>query len=551
MGTRFGERGRCIALPLIEDSLVLQAVRNVAHWGDTDIFPFPFENHVFHDEEAAIVKLVQTTASDHEKEINKNPPWAYSTLSPVTQTGFRWATQIDPLWNAYLLALVLSLAEAVERARLPRESETVFSYRIQTSPIDDRIYEIDGWRRFQQRSRNLAEQHKYVVAVDIADFYSRVYHHRLENALRQVDRDGNRTARIMDILKVLSQGTSYGLPVGGPAARVLAELLLNSVDRLMMSDKATGTFCRYADDYRFFVDDTQSAYRAIGLLSEKLQRNEGMSLQKSKTRIMTSKEYLSVLDPLSPAEGTAAAFMAFHIHYDPYSVHADEEYDELKSKMDEFDVLSLLRAELAKGRVHATLTSRLVKALKYIEPAQREQAILSILSNLDNLATVLPQTLIAVRDSLEGLDAAFIDSVHAHIRNLVDDGHPLSQVDLNLQYMIRLLFSRPSPESEMFLTRRFDGPHGFGGRSAPGIQRDIMIILANWNANYWLSDQKSRIGSAHPWVKRAFVACSFHLGDEGKHWRSVNAKGMSPFEMVVRDWAQNKKQNDAVFRIPL
>jgi hypothetical protein len=36
-------------------------------------------------------------------------------------TGFRAATQIDPLWNAYLLDVVIALGPSIEAARIPTE----------------------------------------------------------------------------------------------------------------------------------------------------------------------------------------------------------------------------------------------------------------------------------------------------------------------------------------------------------------------------------------------------------------------------------------------
>ena len=35
-------------------------------------------------------------------------------LAPVGYTGFRWAMQIDPIWNAAYLSWVLSIADQIE-----------------------------------------------------------------------------------------------------------------------------------------------------------------------------------------------------------------------------------------------------------------------------------------------------------------------------------------------------------------------------------------------------------------------------------------------------
>ena len=342
-------------MPLLEEATIRQAVDNIANWGDTDLFPLPIENHVLHDMADSVVALLTDMADNFDTEIDRYPIESYSTLAPVGYTGFRWATQIEPIWNAYLLACVLSLAPNIENTRLSETSERVFSYRYRQQTPDSSLFALDSWSRFQDTTRRLAEENEWVVSVDIADFYARVYHHRLENALRAIDSSGTKTKHIMAILKRLSNNTSYGLPVGGPAARILAELVLNRVDHLLVAESTMSTFCRYADDYRFFAHDVQAAYKSIGLLSEKLLRNEGLTIQKSKTRIMKSSEYLSVLDPPNPPEGSAGAFLNLQIHYDPYSPTADDDYERLKHQLNEFDILSLLRDELLKPRIHSPL----------------------------------------------------------------------------------------------------------------------------------------------------------------------------------------------------
>lgn len=530
-------------MPLIEKAALRKAVDNVAHWGDTDIFPHPIENHVFHDMPDRVTDLLADMADDFESELSRSPVYSYSTLAPLGYTGFRWATQIEPVWNAYLLGLAIALAPGIENERLSEDAQKVFSYRFRATGSDSSLFAQDGWSEFQEATRSQAESHNYVVTVDISDFYARIYHHRLENALRAVDRFGTKTKQIMSILTSVSGGTSYGLPVGGQAARILAELVLNRVDHLIAADRMMSSFCRYADDYRFFVDDLQDAYKAVGVLSEKLLRNDGLTLQKSKTRIMKASEYLAILDPPDPPAGTAGAFLNLHIHYDPYSDTAVQDYEQLKSKLGEFDILSLLRHELSKSRINAALTRRLVRALRYMDAALRQQAVLSLLESVELLAPVIPQVMIAIRDSMVDLEPDFVDKVHSAVRKLINDRHYIAQVDLNLAFMIRVLADHHSTENELLLIRLYESPHGFGSGFAPYIQRDIMLILARWGVTYWLSDQKNYISTAHTWVKRAFIVASYALGDEGKHWRGANMRMLGPFEHLIQEWAASKQQN--------
>lgn len=536
-------------MPSISTASFTRAVNNIARWGDTDVFPFPFENHVFFDEPEKVVAALKTINDSAPNSISDASVERHSTLAPVGYTGFRWATQIDPLWNAYLLSAVLELAPLIERSRVDESQGRVFSYRFREEP-NEGLFAADGWQRFQGRARELAEASNYVVVTDIADFYARIYHHRLENALHSVDPHKVLSKQVMALLKSLSNGTSYGLPVGGPAARILSELLLNRVDRLLFTESTTRNFIRYADDYRFFVDDLPAAYRAIGYLSEKLHRNEGLALQKNKTRIMTSREYLAMLDPVQAPPGTAAKFLGLRIHYDPYSLTAREDFARLSEQLQEFDILDLLQTELAKTRVHSALTRRLVAAIKYLDTSVRKAALLSLLENLDPLAPVLPQVFLSMRDSLEGLITDEREEIQSKIRALIRARHHSTEVELNLSYMIRILAEDHTTENEQLLLEIYAQPHGYSGGTSPLIQRDIMITMARWNVQYWLSDQKTHADTMHHWVQRAFWVASYALGDEGQHWRQAHKSSLSEYDQAVRAWAGDRWQRSN-WRLPL
>jgi hypothetical protein len=539
-------------MPSIERAAFERAVGNVAGRGDTDVFPFPIENHVLHDKQEDVVSLLEKISEDFQGFLDRIPVTSHSCLAPVGYAGYRWATQIDPLWNAYLLSLVISLAPAIEAVRIDKDEQTVFSYRYDSDP-DEGLFEVAGWRAFQDRCYDLANRHAYIVSVDIADFYSRIYHHRLDNALREIDDSSlTRTRQIIAILTRLSGGTSYGLPVGGNAARLLSELVLNRVDKLLLAEAHAGEFCRYADDYRFFVNDLQSAHRCIGMLSEKLMRNEGFSLQKSKTRIMTSAEYKLVTEPVQQAEpGTAGNFLGLRLHFDPYSATAVEDYERMMALISEFDVLGLLRDEITKGRIHVNLTRKLVAALKYMDETSRSQAIVSLLENVDTLAPIIPQVMLAVRQCLDSLsDVGTADEVLAMTRKLIEEEHYIAKNDLNLAYMVRVLGSRHTRANERMLIRLYSSVHGYGTQSAPNVQRDIVLTMAKWQVRYWLSERKHSFITDHVWVRRAFRIASYALGDEGVHWRRANRAPEDSLDTLTQEWAA-ERSNSVGWSIPV
>ena len=156
-------------------SAAVKAVQNVIKHGDTDIFPFPFENSTFYDKQDEIVELMIEYDKDFENYLTRFSPRNVSSLTPVSYSGFRWATQIDPMWNLYLLACVLALEKKIENSRVPKTDKIVLSYRYlpnkKSGDLFDRIF---GWFQFMKHSMKLSEECEFVVACDISEFYSRL-----------------------------------------------------------------------------------------------------------------------------------------------------------------------------------------------------------------------------------------------------------------------------------------------------------------------------------------------------------------------------------------
>ena len=144
-----------------------------------------------------------------------------------------------------------------------------------------------------EHSTKLSEEYEFVVACDISEFYPRLGHHRLENALKQVAGDTPYPKQIMDFLSNYSNTRSFGLPIGGPAARILSEITINQIDRLLTGNGIV--FARFADDYHLFAQSREDAYHHLIFLSEKLFDNQGLSLQKSEPPEMSIKKVSRLL----------------------------------------------------------------------------------------------------------------------------------------------------------------------------------------------------------------------------------------------------------------
>lgn len=510
-----------------------RAIKNIACHGDTDIFPFPPENALFFDQPAKIVSLLEDLHREFDGIVESDPPFFENQLSPLGYSGLRWGTQIDPLWNAYFLALVLSISDRIEAARLPANARRVFSYRIVPDKENENLFAAGGWQQFHERSLQLAQDAgaKVVVICDISNFYYHIRHHRLENALNRLPGAGNTPARIMKLLARFSKSYSHGIPVGGPASRILSELLLDQVDQLLEMQGIT--FCRYADDYHIFADSEDQGFDGLLFLTQKLLDNEGLSLQRSKTRIVSHKEFIRtspILQAHQEEAGGVRTFLGLSLRFDPYSPTAVQDYQVLKSEVEKYDIVGLLRKEVSKSRVDVSLTRQIIKSLRFIDPAYRNVAVLTLLDNLEVLYPLFPSVTLVLKDLWKELSEEVKESLCRRLRDLFRDGSRLVKTDVNKCYALRVLACERAAENMALMA------NVFRGSSSNMLRRDIIILMCNLQNHAWISDLKNQFSHFSPPLRRAFILASYVLGDEGKHWRQHNKKGFKPLEVVVRDW---------------
>ncbi len=525
------------------DIAIGASLRNIAKHGDTDIFPFPFETHIFFDRLDDCKDLIWKLHRNFDDYLASYPPFTIVTLTQVGYTGFRWATQIEPFWNAYYLALLISIADQIEHERIPESENAVFSYRYEWKDMEAKIFKDSTWRHYRAEALKLSRQFNFVIATDIADFYPRIYHHRVENALHRLPSPGEEANRIMKLLSRFSKDVSYGLPIGGPASRILAELALAPVDEHLFRRRIK--FCRYADDYSIFCNSKSEAYKILVLLSEKLF-NEGLILQKQKTRILSSTEFQETVGFLDPrtAEGgfdsptEEQKLLNISIRFDPYSPTAEEDYERLKAAVNEVDIIGILAREVAKTAIDPTVAKQAINAIRALNPVAREGAIRTILdsSNLDVLSPVFVMIMRAVRGVYDDLSDAGKQFVDKALSALYESHSHLLGVELNLSYYIQALSVKRNGRKEEILIELFDQ------LASPLIRRQIIRTMAHWRCFYWLSDIKQRYSGLTEWEKRAFILASYILGDEGSHWRQHTKQTWSPMDVLVRDWFSDRFQ---------
>ena len=127
---------------------------------------------------------------------------------------------------------------------------------------------------------------RVVVDVDLAKFFDRVNHDILIDRMRKRVQDAGVIRLIRAYLNAgimdggMMSERHMGTPQGGPLSPLLANVLLDEVDKVL---EARGySFARYADDCNVYVGSRQAGERVMGLLGKlyaglKLQINEAKS----------------------------------------------------------------------------------------------------------------------------------------------------------------------------------------------------------------------------------------------------------------------------------
>lgn len=520
------------------------ALSNIAQFGDTDVLPFPVEKQIFSDKPREALELLQRIDAKFADFLGNRGPYHEASLYPVGPFGYRWVTQIDPIWNAYLLGLVTAVGRDIEKVRAPAGAGVVFSYRFDPSQEPPALFDqAFGYRQYQEQSLKHAEKFKWVLACDIADFYPRISHARLKHALDMSKADQETAARILQLLDLLSQGTGFGLPVGGPAARLLSELALSSVNHLLMTDGIP--FCRFADDYHIFADGQEQAYEQLMLLSRKLFEDQGLILQKSKTRIMSSQEFAATSPFAKPEkkdgdpEGEAWGLFKLKIKFDPYAQNSVAEYEKIRKQVEEFDVEGLLSRELAKSQVDPALTRQLVKIVRFLKPETRNSLVQScLLKSLPRLYPLLSHVFRAFRDVIHDLEEGTRREVFDRLGALIRERSYLTAVPAHLACAVRVLAHDASPATDTVLAKAFE--------NAPSsmVRRDIILAMARRGHLDWINNLTASFPDLTPWERRALLISSHILGSAGRRWRQERASPLSPLDLLVAAWADDKMAED-------
>ena len=128
--------------------------------------------------------------------------------------------------------------------------------------------------------------------------------------------------------------------------------------------------------------------------------------------------------------------------------------------------------------------------------------------------------------------------VDAALIGLVRSESYIVKVDLHLAYLLQVLRQRSTQPKEALFVKLFKI------HPSPLVKREIILAMADWGHNHWITDLKKRFKGLSKWERRAYIVASYFLTDEGKFWRNKNKSSFEPSEQIVRDWFADRFQKN-------
>jgi hypothetical protein len=532
----------------------LRAAREIGQSGENDTLPYDIDAAFIRDKSEDRSKICFHLFQSIDA---KSPPDAVSFMNGITvgserllapsgSHGFRITTKIHPFWNLYLNGLGLAIAEANEGHRSAR----VHSYRLGGEPPSffDRSKSWKTYKEATLKEETLKDEGCVVIQTDISSFYEHIYHHRLQDIIKDLEISNSTVAVQVDrILSKLSAGRSFGLPVGGQCARILAEVMMTPIDP-SLSDAGI-VWHRYVDDFTLICKSQQDAYAALSTLSHSLA-DYGLSLNRGKTTILSAKHYTDyVAAQLGSGDDASIALRKLDLHFDPYSDAAQGEYEQLKKSFEDIDIQFLLDLEMEKSQPDNFVLAQIGRALKFQEPKVAAQMCSTLLDpkNLNSFRSSWSKIMRGIY-SVRANDE--FEAVHQQIDDLLDRvpdaASHLLIPEVNKLHYLRLIRFRRTDVRGRFVRRIYTET------SSQVVKRACIDCWRHWvdRASFTrLRNQWQNLGSDE---QRMVWLAAGRFGDDGEHaraqlrrslnqvWRlGFETDGSITFASCYADWARN------------
>lgn len=516
--------------PVLADPEALDwALNHVEEFGDTVFVPGCFEYEAIRHSWPSVKSWIlgqdlrQWAALDLRR-----------LLASKSKYSFRYVTQLDPIENLVFTSLVYQVGSQLEAMRIPRSRDVVFSWRFEPLPSGQMYAPGVRWYHFNERCSDLAKvgRCRYVVVADIADFFSRIYFHPLEQAL---DRGTGRSPQAYCILRMLKNWNgfvSYGLPVGLSGSRLLSEALLADIDAAL--DGTRRPFCRYSDDIRIFCASERDARAALEHLATTLFNTQGLTLQPAKTLIVQREDYLQRF--ATSGERIELESLTDRLHQLLEAAGYDNDYEdeidvdnlphEIREEIDRLNMIEVLQEQIDANPQDVVVIRFVLHRLRQLGI---EEAVDDVLGNLDRLGPAIDlvvEYLASLRDS----DARVRQRIGRKVL-------AAAKKPANGSYERMRLLSLFTSGDEFNHADQFEPLYARFGDSVT--RRELILAMGRAGKDHWFRANRFDYQSLEPWSRRAFLA-AFSCVDQdaaGHFYRSLRG-GTNVLEEAVISWCQ-------------
>lgn len=504
----------------IPEALVELALAAINHHGYGDFFPEP--------PEMEIVRSHWTEVKSYLTDVDLDTDPGYdrvTSFAPKSRLNIRRVALLHPFDLLFYTAVVLALRDDITAARLPQQEQRVFSYRADAARDGVLYNDEPSYTDFRQcvadRVANASEG--FVGITDIADFYPRVYQHRLINALQAAAGAAKQDyIRVLDKMLVrFSDGASYGIPVGPPASRPLGEALLIDVDSTLMSYDID--FIRFTDDFVIFANTPENAEYGLRILGETLFLNHGLTMQTAKTKVLAASEYLETyLTAHTEKEESRRKLLEIVGEYDEATSY-EELSDEQKAEVDALNLSDMLKEALAEG--HNVDYKEVSFILGRLSALQKPELIPIVLENLERLYPVA-HSLAAFFKEFAALDAGTREQVANALLRPILDSHNVRPSEYYCIWVLSLFHHHRNWDHAENLLRIFRETH------SDAIRRYAALALATSGTRSQAIHTPKYLPSASPLCRTAILLATGRMGTDERKYLRQSLRLSDPLERL-------------------
>jgi hypothetical protein len=338
----------------------------------------------------------------------------------------------------------------------------------------------------------------------------------------------------MRLLGGWTERVSYGIPVGGAASRLIAEITISSTDEALVA--AGYRFLRYNDDYRIFVRSHSEGYRALAFLAQHLHDTCGLTLQTGKTTVVGHDTFCARYLPTP--EDVELQRLREQWHELTEAIGLDTSYEDIdqadlseeqREIVDSHNLPEMFRAEMQReGEPDVPIMQFVLRRL-----AQRgtEELVDDVLDNMDRVYQVLPVVIEYLR-SLKNTSPKRRHGIASQILDLVN-GSLVSELEYHQMWLLDLFAgSTEWDHSDRFFAL-------LGQMSSLLARRKLVLAMGRAHSAQWFASRRTHWTEESPWVKRAFLAgASCMPADQRKHWYKSIEPRLDILELAVVRWAK-------------